>query len=509
VPYYLFSLGYRPIATGLLIAAAGVYGLACTHEQPSAGPPKMRIGVGAPPKGVRGSGVAALLTNLTTETWLTSRPDGTQTERVISGWTWDASRTRLTIKLRYDVYFHDGTRLDADTAAAALRSSAKNFKQEGVLSFKSIESVKPTGSDTLELQLSEPNAFLLPDLTLVAVKKPDDPAVGTGPFRMSSDNPGVLTAFQRYYRGRPSLSQIDVVNYPTQRGAWAGLMRGDVDMLYEVSRDAAEFVEAQSAIKTYTFPRPYYIPLVFNVRNPILKRREVRRAINRALDKAMLVRDGLNGRGRIADGPVWPEHWAHSNSNPTFTFDPDAAGRELDEAGFKKKEATAGAGQFRLRFTCLVYAEDARFERLAVLVQKELADVGIDMRLVPLKQDDLTARVSRGEFDAFLFEFYGRSLSYAYEFWHSHDTPLADTGYTAADAILDRMKAARSEDDMRAGVADLARVLYDDPPAAFIAWQQASRAVSTRFDVRPERDRDILSNVWQWRLVEAPAQASR
>ncbi len=62
---------------------------------------------------------------------------------------------------------------------------------------------------------------------------------------------------------------------------------------------------------------------------------------------------------------------------------------------------------------------------------------------------------------------------------------------------------------MRADVAEFEHILHDDPPAAFIAWQRASRAVSTRFDVAHERDRDILSNVWQWRLVDATAQSSR
>jgi peptide/nickel transport system substrate-binding protein len=504
----LFSLRHRSIATVALIAAVGVYAPACGRSKQDVAPVRMRIGVGAPPKGVQGTGAASLVTNLTNETWLTSRPDGKQAERILSDWHWDRTQTKLTVRIRNDVYFHDGTRLDANIAAAVLRTTAKNFRQENVLSFESISSVQPTSPDTLELQLTEPNAFLVPDLALVAVRKEGKPSVGAGPFRPTLNNAQILTAFDKYYRGRPSLSQIEVVNYPTQRGAWAGLMRGDVDMLYEVSRDAAEFVESETAIKTYTFPRPYYIPLVFNVRHPILKRPEVRRAINEALDKAALVRDGLNGRGRIADGPVWPEHWAQSNANPTFAFGPEGARRRLDAAGFKEG-AGKGEGQFRFSFTCLVFADDARFERLAVLVQRELADVGIDMKLRPLNQDELTTRVFKGDFDAFLFEFYGRSLSYAYEFWHSHDTPLANTGYTAADSVLDRMKTAKSEDEMRAGVAQLARVLYDDPPAAFIAWQQASRAVSTRFDVKPERDRDILSNVWQWRLAQPPAQASR
>jgi peptide/nickel transport system substrate-binding protein len=416
----------------------------------------------------------------------------------------------LHLKLRNDVYFHDGTKLTPSIAAVALKNSAANPQGEGVLSFSSIRSVAVTGPDSIDVQLSEPNSFVVPDLSVVAVRKPGSENIGTGPFTLvKQDRQEVLLrAFAEYYRGRPAIHEIALVNYPTQRKAWAALMRGDIDMLYEVSRDAVDFVAAETTVTTYTFRRPYYIPLVFNVRHPILKRPDVRKAINEALDRDALVKDGLNGRGRPADGPIWPEHWARSQSNPAFQYDLDSARRRLDAAGFPSKRGGGALGS-RFSFTCVVFAEDPRFERLAVLVQKQLADVGIDMKLLPLDQQEIESRLGRGDFDAFLWEMFGRSLSYAYDFWHSHEQARANTGYTGADRVLDRIRTATSDSEMHDAVAEFARVLHDDPPAAFIAWQQASRAVSTRFDVAAEKNRDILGNAWQWHLADPTRQTSR
>ena len=151
-----------------------------------------------------------------------------------------------------------------------------------------------------------------------------------------------------------------------------------------------------------------------------------------------------------------------------------------------------------------MFAGDTRFDRIAVLVQKELAEVGIDMKLLPLPQMELTQRLGRGDFDAFLFEMAGRSLSWVYEFWRSHEGAFTKSGYQSADAILDRIRSARSDDDVRAGVAQLERVMHDDPPAAFLAWQATSRAVSTKFDVAPEENRDIITNAWLWRPAGRP-----
>jgi len=471
----------------------------------------MRIGVGVPPKGVRGSGVSSVVNALMSETWLTSRPDGHQSERLVTDWKWDESRTLLHLQLRHDVYFHDGTKLTPEIAAAALRNSVAHAADEAALSFLSITSVAVSGADGLDVRLSEPNSFVIPDLALVAVRKPGNDNIGTGPFRIVNRTPQqvTFTAFPQYYRGRPAINDVAIIPYPTQRKAWTALMRGEVDMLHDVSRDAIDFVQAESTVHTYSFPRPYYIPLVFNVRHPILQRAEVRRAINEALDKATLVRDGLNGRGRPADGPIWPEHWAQPAAVERFSFDPARAEQELDAAGLRARPNADGTVPARFSFTCLVFADDTRFERLAVLVQKQLSDVGIEMKLLPLKQPDLEQRVRTGVFDAFLFEFFGRSLSWTYEFWRHRDGGLQNTGYTAADGVLDRIRGAKSDEEVKAGVTELARLLHDDPPGAFLAWQETTRAVSNRFNVQSENGRDIFTNLWQWRAADAPRQASR
>lgn len=460
----------------------------------------MRIGIGVPPDNIPSTGATIVVKLLSSEPWLTNRPDGRQAERIATSWTWDAAGTTLRLKLRNDVYFHDGDRVTPELAAEALRETHKNWRTEA-FSFQNVREIVPSGDDSIDIRLSEPNYFVVPDLSAVVLTKAGKPDVATGPFQVVSktNQEAVLSAFPQYYRGRPGVSRIEVRSYPTQRNAWSALMRSDIDMLHEVSRDAAEFVEAESTVKAYRFPRPYYIPLVFNVRHPVLKKIAVRQAINVAVDKAALVGDGMSGRGRPADGPIFPQHWAYTASVPPFEFDPVRAKQQLDQAGFIERPSADGTASRRFSFTCLVFADDTRFDRLAVMVQKQLSDVGIDMKLQPLPLREFGKRLMTGDFDAFIFEMAGRSLSWVNEFWRSHEGALNNSGYQAADAILDRIRTSRSDDEVRAAVADLERVMHADPPAAFLVWQETSRAVSTHFDVAAEENRDILTNLWQWR----------
>jgi hypothetical protein len=97
----------------------------------------------------------------------------------------------------------------------------------------------------------------------------------------------------------------------------------------------------------------------------------------------------------------------------------------------------------------------------------------------------------------------GRTLDYVYSFWRSTlpgASAIARSGYMAADSALDRLRAAQSDEDTRIGVDDLQRILYEDPPAAFLVRPETARAVERSFIVPgEEKGRDILGTLWQWK----------
>jgi peptide/nickel transport system substrate-binding protein len=485
-----------------VVLTAGVCAPSCARTpEPASAPVTLRIGLGAPPKGIQGIGLSNVVSVVSAEPWVTTLLDGTLSDKVASAWSWNDSRTLLHLTLRKDIFFHDGTRLTPDLAVTAFKRSMAGGNAP--TSFAGVQSVTTSSADGIDVKLSEPNAFFLADLAQTAVRLPGNTQIGTGPFKVSGPTqPEVqqvsLQAFDRYYRGRPTISEVTITNYPTLRNAWAALMRDETDMLYEVGRDAAEFVQAESRVKTYSFPRPYYNVQVFNVRHPILKRADVRRALNEAIDRTALIRDAMNGRGRPADGPLQPQHWAYSTASQPFQFNPTAARLLLEQGRLPIQPSSGGRMPSRFAFTCLVW-NDPRFERLAVLIQKELADVGVEMKLVSLPIDQLSERMGKGDFEAVLIEMNGRSLGWVYDFWHSHEQGRVNSGYRAADAVLDRIKAAGTDNEIRKGFAELVKIMHEDPPAAFLAWQVTSRAVATKFDVAYEADREIFGNLWKWR----------
>ena len=153
----------------------------------------------------------------------------------------------------------------------------------------------------------------------------------------------------------------------------------------------------------------------------------------------------------------------------------------------------------RLAFTCLVPAGVPLLEGLALAVQRDLFDVGVDMRLEALPAAQLAQRLAAGAFDAYLLDINAFGLGWTYWLWHSDARrPMIDAGVSAADAPLDRMRHARDEASLKAAVADVRRSFRDDPPALFLCWVEAARATSRALALPAEPDRDVLLSVARW-----------
>jgi peptide/nickel transport system substrate-binding protein len=294
-------------------------------------------------------------------------------------------------------------------------------------------------------------------------------------------------------------------------------MRGDVDMALDINKESVEFVDADR-FEIHSSVQPFYIPLVFNLRNPVLARVEVRRAIADAIDRNEIVTQGMRGRGLVADAddPVWPSHWAYNAAARRHAFNPNAARVRLDAAGLPVRPATPGQRASRFQLHCLFYSEDPQFEHIGLLLQRQLAALGIDLVLEGVKGKDLARRIKAGQFDSYLFQLTsGRDMGWVYRFWHSPHGAMGpvwqNTGYTGADAALDQLRQTldTDQDGIRIAISNLRQRFYEDVPAVFLAWPQTTRAVDHHFDIGNSADpenSEIFANSYRWRL--APTQVA-
>jgi len=433
---------------------------------------------------------------------------GRPQKSLATDWQWVEEGRALEIHLRQGVTFHDGTPLTAPLVTTILKHEQEVDRRH---LFTLVTQFEAVDDNTLVIRLSRPDAFLVEAIADTLIVDPKKPDIGTGPFKLLSRTPSIIAEKNpNYYQGTPGIDRVEVTAFDTQRGSWVALLRGQVDMVQEVNRESAEFLEGASHVEMSSVIRPFYIPLVFNVRHPILKRVEVRRALAEAIDRDEIVREAMRGHGQVADDPVWPFHWAYNRAARKYTYNPKAARLRLDAAGLPMHPPAPGKMASRFSLRCAFW-NDPQWERIALLLQRQLADVGIDLILQESDEMGLRRLAASGRFDTYLFQMTsGKSFDWTYRFWHSpiDGVGYQNSGYSGVDSILDRLRIVMPDAEVRTAVADLRERFYEDVPAAFLAWPETTRAVDARFHLGDRSDPDVFANLWKWRLEESQ-QASR
>jgi peptide/nickel transport system substrate-binding protein len=393
----------------------------------------------------------------------------------------------------------DGTPLTNTDIRDAIRRVAASLEyRDTYVCLSDITDVTVYGASDVIVKLARPCYFLLDELDVDILRvTPDGKQVGTAAFSLvsSSDDVVALEANPFFYLGRPAVDRIVVRAYETLRTAWAAMMRGQCDFLSEVGPDSLEFLRDQSIVATRSFESYNCLAIVFNSSRQVFRNAAVRRALNLAINRDELVQAGLRGQGQPADVPVWPNFWALDRAVPRTPFDPARARAML-------------APVAPLTFTCLLPNNYAVFERVALLAQRQLRAVGIEMRLEVLPPDAFIARVNRGEFDtAFINPIGGPYPTFFHRFWHSPgpNPRWNPFGYrdAAADAALDAMKASVTDDQFRVASSRFVAALRDNPPAICLVWPITTQAVNRRFVLPADTaSRDALASVAAWQLRE-------
>ena len=431
--------------------------------------------------------------------------DGRAEPRIATRWEWSSDGLTLHVELRPDVLLHDGRPLNSKLAAAILKAIvADQDNHQLFTSLADVTAVEPDGEFGLALTVSRHTSYLPEDLS-IPFGTQSDPPVGTGPYHVvqQGESEIVLDRFDGYYLGRPTIPQVKVRPVETLRSAWTGFLRGDLDMVADLPPDTVELVRNDD-IQVLSFSRPYQYLVAFNSKHPKFSNPTVRRALNLAVDRESIVNNVLHGNGTPATTPIWPKHWAY---DPTveLSFDRHEAARLLDWARLPVRPSTdPSRPPSRLRFTCILPTGFSIYERVALELQHQLFEIGIDVQFEVLPVDVYNRRTRTGDFEAtFVDMISAPSLGRPYLFWRS---AREGRGYNVfgyenpeAEELFQALRASTTDLSVRSATHRLQRVFMQDPPAIFLAWNERSRAVRREFGV-PVSDAktDPLLSLWRW-----------
>jgi peptide/nickel transport system substrate-binding protein len=415
---------------------------------------------------------------------------GTTQNYLAESFQW-TSPTELAVKIKSGIKFADGTIVTPSDVVATYQFFLKKDvspPSPRASAFRLLQSITSDAQGQIIFKLKEADATLVTNLVIGVLPqkqaqkaKPLEDELGTpgcGPYTVTEKNMGglILKANPHFSLGDVSKSEtIEIKIVKDESTRFAKLRRGEVDIVQnslgrdKLSQIARKFpnlaVQQEPALKTSY--------LGFNMNDPLLAKVEVRQAIGMAIDRESIIKFILGGLATPAKTLLTPQDPFLSDSLKDQIYDPVAAEKLLEQAGFKSKP--------RLSLT-LKTSQDMTRISIAKAIASQLQKIGIKVTVQPLEWGRFKADIEQGNVQMWTLTWIGFKDPdiYRYVFASSNFAPNGGNNGRYSNRTLDiLMEKGRMETDFskrRAIYEQVQSIVAADLPYVFL-WHEDNFAV--------------------------------
>jgi dipeptide transport system substrate-binding protein len=274
-----------------------------------------------------------------------------------------------------------------------------------------LESLEKTDDYTVVMKLKEPNAPMLANLAMdfAAIHSAeyaefleksnrkeqfDQFPVGTGPFQFVAYQKDAVIRYKAnkdFWGEKALVDDLVFAITPDPTARYSKLKAGECHFM--IAPRPADLPEMQKdpALKVISQPGLNIAYWAFNVQKPPLDKKEVRQALNMAIDKAAIIRDVYLGAGRAAVNLIPPTLWSYNNSIKDYPYDPEKAKALLKSAG------VATPLEIDLWYMPVQRPYNPNAKRIAEMMQADLAKIGVNAKLVTFEWGEYRKRMQQGE----------------------------------------------------------------------------------------------------------------
>ena len=324
-----------------------------------------------------------------------SPTDGSAQPELAESWEAQPGAKIWTFQLRKGVAFHNGQEMTSNDVVKTLqRHSGEDTKSAALGIMRGIESIKADGKYKVIIELKSGNAdlpYLLTDYHLVIQPNGglDNPtaAIGTGPYEMESNEPGVRFVgkkFKDHFNsaiGHVDYVELRVLNDQTAR--MSALRSGQIHAANLLDPKTAKLMDRLPNVSVQnTSGKAHYLFPMHCDKAPF-ENNDLRLAMKYAINREEMVERILHGYGSVGnDIPINGAYSLFSTDIEQRSYDPDKA------AFHYKKSGHSGAIQLDVSDVAFPGAVDA-----GLLYQQQAKKAGIDIKVNRLPSDGYWSNV--------------------------------------------------------------------------------------------------------------------
>jgi peptide/nickel transport system substrate-binding protein len=429
-----------------------------------------------------------------------------------------ADEQTLNITLRQGVMFHNGTEMTADDVVFTFERiinenqiefpEAHTSPRKGLIA--PLESVEKTGEYSVTMHFSGPwppamqllvHQQIVPKAYIEEVGTEGFIAnpVGTGPFKFVSAQPGfeqvILERFGDYYGGSPDLApvgpacvgQVVFSVIPEASTRVSALLAGEVNIITNVPQDLIENLSANENVQVQTAAgtQPKWIEL--NVNKAPFDDVNVRKAMNYAVDKDLIIQQIYGGRAVALPGALSPfNSFANKNLSP-YPYDTEMALDLLSQAGWEDTDGDGILDRDGQPFAMTIDTLE-EWRPLAEAVADMYRAIGIDANVRFWEYSVIRDQLLAGDRQAYLDDWGDSAFDPVGHFeakWHGFvaDTPFGRGNFSTYnnERVNELIQQGETTGDTAARQAvydEAQQIVYDEAPAVFLILPEEVEAAS-------------------------------
>jgi len=232
----------------------------------------------------------------------------------------------------------------------------------------------------------------------------DREPVGTGPFSFVSYQKDAVIrykAFDAYWGGRPKIDNLVFAITTDASVRYAKLKTGECHVMAFPKPADVALMKSDPNITLVQQNGLNVGYIAFNVEKKPFDNKQVRQALNMAVNKKAILDSVFQGAGQVAKNPIPPTLWGYNDKVVDYAYDPAKAKALLAQAGFPN------GAEVELWYLPVTRPYNPDGKRMAELIQADWDKIGVKTKLLTFEWGEYRKRSKAGEQQAMMFGWSG------------------------------------------------------------------------------------------------------
>lgn len=319
--------------------------------------------------------------------------------------------TTYIIKLRNDVYWHDGTNFTAKDVIFTVN----NLKSDSINSIykenvSSIDKIEQIDEYTIKILLKEETPFFeykmcFPILASHSYEegtlnsKTNIP-IGTGRYKIESIEEDSIKIAINNNDNDVKIKRINIILKKTVKELYNALSKNEIDYMITDNVEYEEYIGTIGYNVNQASNREYEY-LALNNKNSILSNKEIRKAINYAIDRKSINYNVYNNKYIISKFPLGYGSYLY-NKDEFAQYDINNTKQLLKNNGWTYKNNYWMKNNKRLEFNLIVNKSNEKRVLVAKEIKEQLYEIGIVINIVQVNNNEYKNYLKNKKYDMIL-----------------------------------------------------------------------------------------------------------